>query len=167
MSNEEAAVIDSPALTNDFMSKRNKRGTKVINPNTDKTSFGRIPKNNNGIPEGEIYLKVGIIGHGPTRTGAFGARHIWEKHKVDLKISQSTNVPAIIASILEEGVDVLVNFQASHSPARAIVLNTNIGRVALKQEQDKNGRFSYTIISAYGNKNAPGTVIGTLESPSN
>jgi hypothetical protein len=166
MSDIEPEVVDSSDLTDAFMSKKNKRGTKVVNPNTGKTSFGRIPQNNNGIPEGEIYLKVGYEGYGHKRSGAFGARHIWEKHKIDLNIPQAKNVPSIIASILKKGVDVLVDFQANHSPARAVVLNTNIGRVALKQEQEQNGGVSYSIISAYGSKNAPGTVIGTLESPS-
>ncbi|EGD5163556.1 hypothetical protein RYY30_003402 [Vibrio cholerae] len=156
--------IQATDLNANLMSSKNKQGSKVVNPKTNQLSFGRIPSNNNGIPTGEIYLKLGFIGSGKMRTGAYGARHIWEKHKKDLNIESPEETPEVIANILKEGVDVLVNFEANHDPHRPVVLNTELGRVALSLYVE-HGINAYSIVSAYGNKNAVGTVIGQLESP--
>lgn len=161
--NNQTSIYQPADLNEQLMSEKTKKNAKVTNPKTGNLSFGKIPENKNGIPSGEIYLKLGLIGHGHNRAGAFGARHIWEKHHVDLRITTQENTAQVIADILEEGVNVLVNFQNKNNK-RPVVLNTKIGRVALEPET-KNGTTSYSIVSAYGNKNAPGTVIGTLKSP--
>lgn len=161
----QASIFQATDLNDTLMSDSKSKGSKVANPNTGKLSYGHIPENNNGIPNGPIYLKLGLVGSGGGRQGAFGARHVWEKHKSDLNISTPEETPQVIANILASGVNVLVNFNAGHSPHRPVVLNTSMGRVALTPYKEVGGVDAYSIVSAYGNKNAPGTVIGKLESP--
>lgn len=161
----QTSIYQATDLNETLMSENKAKGSKITNPNTGKLSYGHIPKNNNGIPSGPIYLKLGQIGSGRLRQGSFGARHVWEKHKSDLNISKPEDTPQVIADILTEGVNILVNFNAGHSPHRPVVLNTSFGRVALTLYKELGGIDAYSIVSAYGNKNAPGTVIGTLESP--
>lgn len=158
------SVFQSSDLSKDVMSARTTKNAFVTNPNTGSLSFGKIPANNFGITEGEIYLKLGSIGFGRSREGAFGARHVWEKHKKDLAIPSPEVTAQVVADILQEGVEVIVNFDAKEQHLRPVVLNTTKGRVIL-EEKAINGVACYTIISAYGNRNAPGTVIGNLEKP--
>ncbi|MCG3814299.1 hypothetical protein I3260_18880 [Photobacterium damselae] len=157
--------IQPTDLNRTLMSGNNAKGSKVINPNTGRLSYGHIPQNSLGIPSGPIYLKLGNIGAGKKRTGSFGARHIWEKHKTDLRISNPEDTAQVVANILATGVNVLVDFNAKHSPSRPVVLNTAIGRVALVSYKESGGVDAYSIVSAYGNKNASGTVIGILGAP--
>jgi len=158
------SVFQSSDLSKGVMSARTTKNAFVINPNTGGLSFGKIPANNFGVAEGEIYLKLGLIGFGKSREGAFGARHVWEKHKKDLAIPSPEDTAQVVADILQEGVEVIVNFNAKKQDIRPVVLNTTKGRVVL-EEKVIDGVACYTIISAYGNKNAPGTVIGNLEKP--
>ncbi|KAB2825791.1 MULTISPECIES: hypothetical protein [Aliivibrio] len=161
--NNQTSIYQSTDLNEQLMSGKNEKNAKIVNPKTGKLSFGRVPDNNNDIPSGDIYLKLGLMGRGFKRYGAFGARHIWEKHNVDLCIPKQEMLPQIIADMLVEGTNVLVNFAIKNNK-RPVVLNTKLGRVALEPEM-KAGKTYYSIVSAYGNKNAPGTVIGTLKSP--
>lgn len=161
----QTSIYQATDLNETLMSESKSKGSKIVNPNTGKLSYGHIPENNNGIPSGPIYLKLGNVGSGRFRNGAFGARHVWEKHKNDLNISNPVDTPQVIANILILGVNVLVDFDAEHSPHRPVVLNTSIGRVALIHYKELGGIDAYSIVSAYGNKNATGIVIGTLESP--
>lgn len=152
-------------LNEAIMAAKSTRNALVVNPNTGGMSFGRIPINNSGIAEGEIYLKLGFIGFGREREGAFGARHVWEKHKKDLNIAIPEDTAQTIADILQVGIDIVVNFEVKKHAIRPVLLNTARGRVVV-EEKTMEGIPSYTIISAYGNKDAPGTLIGNLEAPS-
>lgn len=148
-------------LSEEVINGKNTKNALVTNPQTGGLSFGKIPPNNNGVSEGEIYLKLGLAGHGRLRKGAFGARHVWEKHKSDLGITTPDQTPMIIAEILSEGVDILL----STTDARPIALNTKYGVVIL-EEKVIDQVVSYSIVSAYGKKNIAGIVIGQLIKPS-
>ena len=160
MSTTPRAVYQPSDLSDQVMSGKNTKNALVTNPQTNGTSFGRIPPNSNGVIEGDIYLKLGLVGHGQQRKGAFGARHVWEKHKNDLGISNACDTPMIIAEILSEGVDILIGV----TPDRPIALNTKYGVVILEQKTIEQETI-YSIVSAYGKKNITGTVIGKLIKP--
>ncbi|WP_434363076.1 hypothetical protein NF212_25345 (plasmid) [Parasalinivibrio latis] len=158
-------TIDSTQLDLITLGNKNQKNNFIVNPRTGRLSFGRIPPNNLGVAEGEIYLKLGYIGFGPQKKGAYGARHIWEKHQIDLNLGNPQDIAVRLLDIMAVGVDILVDFSARHNPARPVILNTSVGRVALTAES-KQGVPCYSIVSAYGARNAPGTVIGTLKKPS-
>ncbi|STO79488.1 hypothetical protein [Grimontia hollisae] len=157
-------IIQASDLTRELLKKRTQKNALIANPKTGKLSYGMIPANKSGIPEGNIFLKLGDTGFGPQRSGAYGARHIWDKHQADLCLTEPLDIVTQLQEILVSGTDILVNLAAKHNPARPVILNTKIGRVAL-QLQMISGVASYSIISAYGAKNATGTVIGTLKNP--
>ncbi|MGL5719548.1 MAG: hypothetical protein ACRCYP_01955 [Alphaproteobacteria bacterium] len=167
MSGASNVVYSATDLNALVMADKKQKNAFVVNPITGGLSFGRIPDNNNGIDAGEIYLKLGLVGHGKQRKGAFGVRHVWEKHQVDLGISKSEDTPSVIASILTEGADILVDMTSSSTPARPIVLNTSLGIVVLEKKLEQGtGVVYYSLVSAYGKKNMTGTVIGKLLGPS-
>lgn len=161
MSTPPPTVYQPSDLSEEVINGKNTKNALVTNPQTGGLSFGKIPPNNNGVSEGEIYLKLGLAGHGRLRKGAFGARHVWEKHKSDLGITTPDQTPMIIAEILSEGVDILL----STTDARPIALNTKYGVVIL-EEKVIDQVTSYSIVSAYGKKNIAGIVIGQLIKPS-
>lgn len=155
--------ISSDDLTAELLADKTTKNTKVINPNTNNLSFGRIPQNNNNIPEGDIYLRLGLIGVTPSRSGAFGARHVWEKHKTDLQINNLQDIPHVVANILQPGSDILVDLNRNHDPHRTVVLNTSAGLVILEQKHSQTGITEYSIVTAYNRRNSRGVVIGKLE----
>lgn len=157
--------LNHESLTETLMLTKTTKNKKVLNPETNKLSFGMIPDDHNAVPGGDIHLKLGLVGYGNQRKGAFGARHIWEKHQVDLNLTTPSEVPSKIAEILKEGVNVLVEFDDQKRSNMPVVLNTALGKVALAPKST-DGKVTYEIISAHANKNARGTVIGTLKSPS-
>lgn len=161
MSTPTSTVYQPSDLSEEVMSGKNTKNALIANPQTNGVSFGRIPPNNSGVSEGDIYLKLGLIGHGNQRKGAFGVRHVWEKHQKDLGIEKPDDTPLIIAEILSEGVDILI----SGSGSRPIALNTKYGVVILEQKTIDQVAY-YSIVSAYGKKNVTGTVIGQLIKPS-
>lgn len=162
MSTPPSAVYQPSDLSDVVMNGKNTKNALITNPQTNGVSFGRIPPNNSGVSEGEIYLKLGLIGHGRERKGAFGVRHVWEKHQKDLGIIKPEDTPRIIAEILSEGVDILLS---GNTGSRPIALNTKYGVVILEQKIIDQVT-SYSVVSAYGKKNITGTVIGQLIKPS-
>ena len=162
MSAPSPTVYQPSDLSEEVMNGKKTKNALVTNPQTGGLSFGKIPPNSNGVSEGEIYLKLGLAGHGRQRTGAFGARHVWEKHKGDLGITTPDQTPMIIADILSEGVDILLS---KTDAARPIALNTTCGVVILERKVIDQVT-SYSIVSAYGKKNITGIVIGKLIKPS-
>lgn len=156
------ALIDSSSLTEGVMLAKTTKNSLIKNPLTGDISFGRIPPNNSNIMEGDIYLKLGDVGFGRDRRGGYGARHIWDKHKRDLSINSPEDIALVICNILQDGVDVFVDFSASIT--RPVILNSAIGRVVIEKKQI-GGSCAYSIISAYGSRVAKGTLIGNLLPP--
>jgi hypothetical protein len=155
-------VLEAGALTEYLAKKRDKQNAKIINPETGKLSFGFIPENST-IASGEIYLRLGFIGVGRGFSGGFGARHIWDKHSKDLSLSKFADVPSRVAELLLEGCDVLVDSSKGGND-KPIVLNTSKGMVVLTKKGAINA-IEYSIVSAYGRANHPGTVVATLKKP--
>jgi hypothetical protein len=147
-------------LTESLLTSASTKNKKIFSP-TNKLSYGRIPAAPAfKVAAGEIYLRLGFVGVGRSKSGAFGARHIWDKHKGDLNIKEPSDIPKVVASILRNGADVLVD--KSKSADRPLVLNSNIGIVILQPKKTAEGGIEYSIVSAYGRRNHKGTVIGQL-----
>lgn len=151
-------MLNSKELTLKLMSSNSTKNNKIINPESGSVIFAEVPENKTGIPSGFINLKLGFIGTGRDRRGAFGARHIWEKHKLDLNIQSPDLLPQIIKDILQPGVDIL--YESKDKP---VVLNTVKGLVSLQLKKDALGNNEYSIISAYGRKNSRGVVFAQLK----
>lgn len=147
-------------LTKELFDENNQKNYKLINPKTKNQIFGKIPDNRSEIPSGLIYLRLGYVGNGYNRQGAFGARHIWEKHRNDLNLNSPQELPIKLSEILTEGVEVL--YEDKNKP---VVLNTTQGIVSLQQKRDDKGNIEYSIISAYYKTQARGIVFCKLEMP--
>lgn len=151
-------------LTESLLTSSSTKNTKVFSP-TNKLSYGRIPAAPAfNIEAGEVYLRLGLVGKfvkkGQPKLGAFGARHIWDKHRSDLNLQYPSDIPKVVASILRNGADVLVD--KSKSAVKPLVLNSNVGIVILQPKKTAEGGIEYSIVSAYGRRNHKGTVIGQL-----
>ena len=155
-------ILEAISLTEDLAKQGNRQNTKIVNPETGKLSFGIIPKNRI-IESGEIYLRLGFVGVGRDLAGGFCARHIWDKHSKDLSLSEFSDVPSVVAALLLEGCKVLVDFNKGGDD-KPIVLNTSKGMVVLTKK-GLSGAIEYSIVSAYGRTNHPGTVVATLKKP--
>lgn len=145
-------------LTSALMEANTTKNRKVLNPVNNTIVFGKIPDNPTGIPSGLIHLRLGYVGFGHHREGAFGARHIWEKHKTDLSIAKPEDLSLILAEILVEGVNVLYEDES-----KPLVLNTEKGLVALQYKKSFGGLGEYSIITAYGRRDSRGVVFAKLE----
>lgn len=147
-------------LTEKLLTSSSTKNRKVFSP-TNKLSYGRIPDAPAfNIKAGDIYLRLGFSGSGKNKSGAFGARHIWDKHRGDLSLQYPSDIPKVVASILSKGANVLVD--KSKSADRPLVLNSNVGIVILQPKKTAEGGIEYSIVSAYGRRNHKGTVIRQL-----
>jgi len=153
-------MLKATDLTAVLMSANTTKNNKVLNPINGGLIFGKIPVNPTGIPSGCIYLRLGYVGKGYNRAGAFGARHIWEKHRTDLNITKPENTPLKLAQMLTEGVDVL--YEDANKP---VVLNTSQGIISLQLKKSEDGKNEYSIVSAYYRTQARGIVFCKLEKP--
>ncbi len=153
MSNSLAAADITSAL----MSTQNMKGTRIINPRTGLMSFGTVPLNKH-VPEGLIYLKLGLPGFGPGKSGAFGVRHIWDKHRGEWPGLTPDQVPEKVLDILVPGADILLH----QGGGKIITLNTSLGMVVLQEEREGSG-FIYSVVTAYTRKNPKGIKIAQLQ----
>jgi len=153
MSNSLAAANITSAL----MSTQNKRGTRIINPRTGLMSFGTVPPNSH-VLEGLIYLKLGFPGRGHKKDGAFGARHIWDKHRGEWPGLTPEQIPEKVLDILVPGADILL-YQGG---GKIITLNTSQGMVVLQEEREGSG-FIYSVVTAYTRKDPKGIKIAQLQ----
>jgi hypothetical protein len=144
-------------ITNELISRQNMRGTRIINPRTGLMNFGSVPVNSH-VPDGLIYLKLGWPGFGPNKTGAFGARHIWDKHRGEWPGLTPEQIPEKVLDILVPGADILLHQGAG----KIITLNTSKGMVVLQEEREGLG-FIYSVVTAYTRKDPKGIKIAQLQ----
>jgi hypothetical protein len=110
------------------------------------------------IPGGPVVLKVGKH----RDPGGFGAEHIWGKHAVELvKIGYAVpeDVPKYVAEIVRPGSPVHCEFDTLRD-TRVTVVRTTHGVAVLRYEDIAGGRYS--VITAFAQRNAHGTRIGTV-----
>lgn len=150
------STIHHNDLSIEWMSHKRSKNAFVTNTKGN-LAFGIFPTNNNHWPELEIRLKVGFAGFGKARSGAFGIRHIFEKHGKEIGLTCPSEIPSYIESIITKGATVIVD--SAKDANAALVIESQTGLVILRLSKDK---AYYDIISAYDRKSHPGTVIATL-----
>lgn len=155
-----SSALNAQELTLQLMNCNNRKGTRVINPLTGLMTFGAIPANSH-VPEGDIFLKLGIRGRGYDRLGAFGVRHIWDKHGAELGAAMPGDIPSKVYEILAPGADILLD--TTKGAGKIITLNTSKGMVILQEEKAGNYCSIYSIITAYTKKTAKGILIASLK----
>ncbi len=147
----------------------NKKNQKIINPSTGGYSFGQIPEGSGPLLGGEIYLKLGYIGHGhpndPNKKGATGARHIYEKHGLELNLDYFNLVPSFVNRILQDEASILIDKNRANYIKAPIVVNSPHGMVALGQNGSPESGISYEIVSAYERNDQKGTKVGEIKKP--
>jgi len=151
----ETTILHSD-LSVEWMSHKRSKNAFVTTTN-GSLSFGAFPKNSAHWPELEIRLKVGFAGFGRTRSGAFGVRHIYEKHSQEIGITCPSQISGYIESIITDGATVIVDTVKDENAA--LVIESKTGLVILRLSKDKT---YYDIISAYDRKSHPGTVIAMI-----
>ena len=138
---------------------RTQKNARVSN-SRGQISFGLFPSNNHNFPVGDIHLKLGFIGNGHRRKGAYGLRHIWEKHGAELGLTAPLQVPDFIKTVLQPGANVIVDH--SKSSDKPLIVESNNGLVTLGVVKPNNEPPYYHIITAYGRKSHPGIIIANL-----
>jgi len=152
-------ILQSSDITLNLATKTTKKNSFIANC-SGVQSFGTFPSNNHGFPSVSIYLKLGIIGFGSERLGAFGLRHIWEKHGSEIGISLPSQIPSFIESILQPGSVVIID--RNKCPDKPLIIESNAGMIIVGLNQPKNAPEYFNIISAYDRRSHPGIVIATI-----
>ncbi len=164
MTNPEVEELSGKDLTEELAIKKNKKGSRIINPVTGGLIYGIIPQNKS-IEEGPIYLKLGYQGSEHDKKGAKGARHIYDKHHKDLSLKSFSDVPKRLTEILLEGSSIMVNPITRKNPlTNPLVLRTGHGVVGL-HKFNEGGTTAYEIITAFGAPNAQGFEVAKLKKP--
>lgn len=144
--------------------------------NGKKTKNARVAKNdgsefyldlpymNADFPAGKIILKLGDSGFYNKRTqnleGAYGLRHIWDKHRTELGAASAEDIVIFLESILLAGAEVLID--PRKGPNKAIVVESGTGMMILELKKPNGEDPYYSIITAYDRKSHPGTKVHTL-----
>ncbi|WP_126169631.1 hypothetical protein [Shewanella khirikhana] len=152
-------VIYQPSdVTTALAAQKTAKNARIANT-SGQVSFGIFPLNSHGYQSAPIILKLGFIGYASQRTGAYGLRHIWEKHGQEIGISNPSDVPSFIESILIPGAEVIID---STKSAKPLIIESKTGLITVGFSTPPNEAPHYHIITAYTRKNHPGTVIATL-----
>lgn len=158
--NNTVNLIEFNNLNIALMSEKTRKNSFVCMP-CGTFSFGNFPANNANFPQGDIRLRLGYTGYisRPDRPGAFGLRHIWEKHGTELGLSCPTEAINFIKNVITNGAAVLID--SNKNPDRPIIIENKVGMAILSVHANTSD-VHYSIISAYSRKQHPGTIIATL-----
>jgi hypothetical protein len=130
-------------------------------PTNGTSYFGFIPESKSRgivIPPGLIVLKQGKY----RDPGGFGAAHIWGKHSAELireGYQTADKVSTYVADIVHPGAPILFEY-GSIAGTKVTIVKSTLGLAILRYEDIAGGRYSVT--TAYAQKNAHGTRIGTV-----
>ena len=127
-----------------------------------KEVFCRFPANKHNLPEGNVILKLGKVGvkRGSQRIGAYGLRHIFEKHRRDLKLKNAEDAVMFVEKVLTKGSRVFIDRLKSDKP---IVISASIGLVILEPKIVRGQEACYSVVTAYARKAHPGVLIAKVQ----
>lgn len=117
--------------------------------------FSMFPHVSDTFPSGKICLKLGFGGFGLSKDGAFGLRHIWEKHRTEINATSALDIVLFLEKVVSAGSVVLIDNKKD--PDKPLILESKTGMAVV---EFKSG--NYYITSAYDRKSHKGTVIGNL-----
>jgi hypothetical protein len=155
----EIAIFQPGDVTVEVANNKNSKNAWVANT-SGLLSFGTFPENNHNFPVGEITLKLGYVGFDSERKGAYGLRHIWEKHGSEVMATSPSDIPLFIEGIITSGSTVIVD--RDKDPKKPLIVKSSIGLLTLGLKQPKDSEPYYHIITAYVRKSHPGIVIATI-----
>ena len=154
----EATILTLDEITLDVMT-HNRTKNALIESSNGVVSFGLFPENKNGFPSVDMRLKLGFVGSGRGRTGAYGLRHIFEKHNQELGMSCPSEVISYVKSVISPGAEILVDYRKA--PDKPLVIESSTGIIVLSLN-GVGANQHYNIITAYSRFSHPGTVIATI-----
>lgn len=145
------------------INKKTQQNAKVTNSN-GAVSFGLMPKLNDNLPQGEVILKLGYKGFYSPRErepkGAFGLRHIWDKHRTEINAQSASDIILFIEEVMISGAEILIDQNKSLEKPLIVESSTGMVIVALKTPQEEDAY--YHVVTAYDRKSHPGTLVGNL-----
>lgn len=126
--------------------------------------FLDLPYMNADFPAGKIILKLGDSGFYNKKTGnlegAYGLRHIWDKHRTELGATSAEDIVIFLESVLLAGAEVLID--AKKGPNKAIIVESGTGMMILELKKPQGEDPCYSIITAYDRKSHPGIKVHIL-----
>nr|WP_010890242.1 hypothetical protein [Salmonella enterica]AAB91550.1 hypothetical protein [Salmonella enterica subsp. enterica serovar Berta] len=129
-----------------------------------EVNFSRTAKHECRLSRRKIILKLGDSGFYNKRTesleGAYGLRHIWDKHRVEIGATSAEDIVIFLESILLAGAEVLIDPKKGQN--KAIVVESGTGMMILELKKPNGEDPYYSIITAYDRKSHPGTKLHTL-----
>lgn len=151
-------VLSSADVTEDLLFGSNTKNQRILNSDGNE-SFGTLPHINEDFPSGSIFLRLGFKGSGFSRRGAFGLRHIIEKHGSEIGFDDAVGAIAFVEQILSTGAVIKLDRKDG---VRLLVINSSHGMVILEKKTPQGEPIHYSIITAYGKVNYPGTILGQM-----
>jgi len=143
--------------------KKTQQNAKVTNSN-GSVSFGLMPNLNNNLPQGEVILKLGYKGFYNPREkeskGAFGLRHIWDKHRAEINAKSASDIILFIEEVMIPGADIIIDKKKSLEKPLIVESSTGMVIVALKRPLGEDAY--YHVVTAYDRKSHPGILVGNL-----
>ncbi len=91
--------------------------------------------------------------------GAFGLRHIWDKHRNEFNAQDASDIISFVETIITAGADIIVD--TNKGPNKPLIVESSAGMAVLEPKNVMN-QPSYSIITAYTRKQHPGVLIGNL-----
>ncbi len=150
-------------VSQQMLNSKKTKNAKVTNSN-GTCSFGIMPNLNSKFPAGEIILKLGDPGFYDRREkklkAAFGLRHIWDKHKVEIGATNAFDVIKFIESVITLGAEVLID--SNKDPNKPLIVESTAGMVVVELKQPQGEEPYYSIVTAYDKKRHAGTLVGNL-----
>lgn len=141
-------------ITTAMLSDKKTKNSIVYTSGGD-SFFGIFPHVSNTFPSGQICLKLGFAGFGPLKSGAFGLRHIWEKHSTEINATNALDIVLFLEKVISAGSVVIID--NNKDPDKPLILESKTGMAVVGLN---NG--TYYITSAYCRSSHKGTVVGNL-----
>lgn len=157
------SIFSSNDVSLEMLNKKTQKNAKVTN-STGQLSFGIIPKLNDKLPQGEVILKLGYKGfYSPgdrEPKGAFGLRHIWDKHKTEINAQSASDIILFIEDVMVAGAEILID--RNKSLEKPLIVESKTGMVIVELKMPHEEDAYYSVVTAYDRKSHPGTLVGNL-----
>lgn len=157
------SVLLPSDISGGMLNKKNTKNAKVTNSNGE-TTFGVMPRLNDKFPSGNITLKLGDSGFYDHKTktlkGAFGLRHIWDKHRSEINAGSAEDVVTFVENVLTTGAEVLLDH--NKDPNKPLIVESTHGMLVVELKEPQGEEPYYSVITAYVRKSHPGTLLGKI-----
>lgn len=150
-------------ITNAILSEKKKKNSRV-SKNDGSDFFLTLPNLSADFPDGKVILKLGDSGYynqsKKKLQGAYGLRHIWDKHRAEIGATCAEDIVNFLEGILLSGAQVLLD--QNKGPNKVIVVESGTGMMIVELNKPQNEDPYYSIVTAYDRKSHPGTMLHTL-----